>query len=185
MGTYIKKCFFINLKDYPNLEADLYINIVLLAVFLAVGVAMCLAEVRRGRMALAVKQLIRHEAIGESAAKTLTELGLQGIGSIRRALLSGSQLAKIVSRAGEQKYTYEEYIALTKEKKREAEKIDFETARFYISEQRLPRARHVYESYGVSVARIVGLCVFALLVYVCISLLMPEILSFVNDAFAK
>lgn len=174
--------FFLNLKDYPNININFEINVFLLILTLALGVTFVMVSIYRGAMQNIVLQLTRHEAVGEGNAKTLNSLGL-GDDFITRMLLSGEgQLSKIVGRVGEPTYTYEEYIDLSKKGKLENEKIDFTAAEFYIrdGESSLDRAKYIINNYNSSIVRPILYGVGFLALYVCIALLMPELLTILD-----
>ena len=64
------------------------------------------------------------------------------------------------------------------------EKIDFDTALFYLDEAKLDRARHISEMEAPSIVRAMLFAVLILTIGVCIFLLMPEILSWINSIIA-
>ena len=176
---FYQKYLLINLKDYDNIGIDLEITKVLLAFVIALLFTVVAINLIRASMHALIKKLIRREAFSEDSALTLSELELDKF-RIRMLLKSSGQLSKIVSRAGEKKYTYEEYVALSKEKGFK-DTIDFKEARFYISEDGRDRATHIYEENEVSVLQTVLLCVLIVAVFVCIMLLMPSILTLINN----
>ena len=103
-----------------------------------------------------------------------------------RLLLSSSdRLKKLVGRVGEREYTYEEFVRLNKEKKYKEEKIDFATARFYLREEGIGRSRHIVEVGHTSMLNTVLFSILIFAIYVCILLLMPEILTVINNMLAK
>ena len=182
MREFIDRYFNINLKDYSNIGVDLNISLVLLFFFLGLCVAALVINHHRSYMATMVKQLIRHGAEDESCAKTLGELGLGNSRSIRMALSRDGQLTKMVKRVGEKKLSYEEYMALKKEKKLPGkEKIDFGEARFYLSYEERERAKSFYENNSSSVLKAILLCVLIMSVYFCLMLVMPSALKLVNS----
>lgn len=181
MREFLNTYFNINLKDYPNLGVDFNVSIVMLFFFVGICIAAFFINHHRSYMATMVKQLFRHGAVMEDGAKTLSELGLMEIGSLKRALSRDGQLTKLVRRVGESKMSYEEYIRLKKEKNlpRE-EKIDFTAARFFVDPENSERAKRFYENNNSSVLKTALLCVLILAVYFCLMLVMPSILSLLN-----
>ena len=127
---------------------------------------------------------MRHEAKDEKSAKTLKELGLCANKGVRRVLSSGGMLTQIVSRTGQKRYTYEEYSVLTKEEKRQGLNIDFNTAAFFISTEKEAQAKRVYESYDNSPIKMALVCALIMILFVCVSLFMPALLSFLNGIIA-
>lgn len=173
--------FLINLKSYNNIGIDLKINVLLLFIFLALCVCFFVINHHRATTQLIVRQLMRHNAADEKSAKTLEELGLDGSRSVKWMIRSGTQISKLIARVGEKSYTYEEYRELMKAKGGvPKEKIDFNTAKFYVRENAKERIDFIVETYGSSVFRTVLYCVLILALYICIALCMPEILSFIN-----
>lgn len=186
MREFLDTYFNINLKDYSNLGVDFNISITLLFFFLGICVAAFFINHHRTYMASMVKQLFRHGAMNEESAKTLNELGLGGVGSLKRALARGGQLTKLVRRVGEEKMSYEEYMRLKKEKKLPPEeKIDFNLARFFVDPQNAERARRFYENNNSSVIKTVLICVLILAVYFCLMLVMPSILSLLDGIVGR
>ena len=180
---FYNKVFNINLSDYENIGLNFPINKVLFAITVVICAACIFVELQRKYTKDLVCQLIRHEASGEDSAKTLEELGLDSSFFVKRIIGSETSfVSRLVKRVGKVEYTYEEYIALQKEKKLEREVIDFTTARFYLDSKQENRKKHIIENYNTSIVRTVMLCVMMLAIYICIALLIPEILSAINGA---
>ena len=180
MFEVLKKCFAINLNDYENINFSLEINKVILGAFIAMVIGVIMLDIYRGSTRTVIMQLTRHEAKTVEDAKTLNEIGL-GNSRIVKKLLSGHNiLTGVVARVGEVKYGYEEYKALSKEEKKESEKIDFASARFYIREESADRASQITERYVTSVPRTVASCTFVAILCICVIACMPEILSLIN-----
>lgn len=175
----------LNLKDYENIGIDFEINKFLLLAGIVLCVASFVINRKRALLSEMIKQLFRHGATSEEGAKTLGELGLSASRGIRRALSSDySQLRKMVSFVGERRLSYEEYIALSKKKQKTADTPDFKTARFYIPETSLDRAKRVYNGYSASLFNTVLICLFCISVTVCLIMLSPSIVAFVNSSLA-
>ena len=85
-------------------------------------------------------------------------------------------------RVGEQKLSYEEYVKLTKTRGYKEEKIDFNTALFYLDEENLPRAKRIFESDNSSIIRPILMSVMLLALLICATLVVPEILTYINDS---
>jgi len=182
MWENIKEFLSLNLRDYENIGINFNINLFILGLTAALCIASFITNYHRSIMVDMIKQLFRHNATSEDAAKTLSELGLAGSRGIKRALCGETQLRKMVSMLGEKKLSYEEYVALQKNKKKTAEAPNFDEARFYISESSLERAKRVYNSYDTSLLRTSLLCLLYFAVAVCIILASPEILTLINSA---
>ncbi len=178
-----EKYFLLNLKDYPNIGINLEINKLVLAFTLGVVIASFLINYHRSYTYLAVKRLLRHGALDEKNAKTLGEIGIN-TASVRFALSRSGQLTKMIRRVGEPHYSYEEYVAKMKSRSKREEKIDFDTARFFLDETQLDRAHHISEVGSPSFLRSILFAVLILTMGVCIFLLMPEILMWINNLLA-
>ena len=181
MFKVLKDCFSINLNDYDNFYVDLEINKVILGAFIALIIGVILFNLYRGTIKIVVSQLVRHNAKCEEEAKTLSEIGLDKSKMVRWMLSGENLLTKIVGRKGEKKYEYEEYKALSKEERRDAEKFDMDTAEFYIREDKSTLASGVVERYGTSVQRTVVACVFIAIIGMCVIACMPEILEVIDN----
>ena len=176
-SKYIKNCLMVDLADYFDIGMHFYINLFLLAIFIAfIGVSFATNHFRRS-MYIAVKQLSRHNAVSEESAKTLSEIGLKDNKTVKRFLSGDSQLTAVVLRVGEKRYTYEEYLAAQKKGQIPKETVDFKTARFYLSEKAMPRVKRIMNSYNVSTVQSVVFAILILFVYVGVSIIVPDILA--------
>ena len=180
MLKVLKTCFSINLNEYENIGVDLEINKVLVIAFAAIIVGIILFNMYRQNIKLVVSQLIRHRAKSEDSAKTLGELGLHSNNAVRKMLLAENLLTRVVARCGERRFSHEEYKALTDEEKKEISTVDFDTARFYIREEKRTFAEGVVTRYNSSTPSTVISCVFAAIVCVCLVACMPGILNVIN-----
>ena len=183
MYELFREFFLLNFKDYENLGWNFPITIVLFGVILAVIAATVIINYRRTKTEQILRALIRRGATSEDGAKTLSELGLNN--RVFRGLLSADgQLTKIVGRAGEKKYTYEEYLALTKSSKFKDEKINFDEAAFYIKEETKGRAEAIVAKGATSPFNTLIFCIMLVAIFVCTMFALPELLSWVNDMLA-
>ncbi len=180
--NYYYNYFLINLSDYENIGIDFEINKALFILTVVLGIALILFDMQRGAMSQIAKQLIRHRAIDESSSSTLKELGLDSSPLVKLVLSRRTEISRVVRRVGAVSYSYEEYVELIRNNKKTEEKIDFSKARFYIPESESERAKHIYDSYGSSFIKTALLCLLLLTVFVCLSLLMPGILTFLNNS---
>ena len=180
-----KKCFSINLNDYENIGINLEINKVLLPAFIMFALLVVLLAIYRDNMRDVVVQLFRHDAIEKEKACTLEELGLSNNRIIPYLLSRDNLLTKVVGRVGKTEYSYEEYKALSKQERREAERIDFSSERFFIREEYIDRARHIKEKYETGKVRLLVGCLFLFLVYIAIAAAMPELLNLINNLLKR
>ena len=173
---------FINLKDYSNIGIDFEINVFLLILTVALCVCFFVVTFYRSSTQSIIRELARFGCKDESTARTLDELGLDRSVFLKMSLSRNSQLTRIVGRVGEKIFTYEEYIEKTKQKGGiKPDKIDFSTAKFYIRDDQHDAAKHILETYGTSIPRTILYCVLFVSLYICIALVMPEILTVINS----
>ena len=185
LKSYFEDYLSVNLADYENIGVDFEISKFLLIILAALCISFFVIDWHRGYMLLAVKKLFRHGATSEEGAKTLKELGLDRSKSVKWALLTDTRLSKIMSWVGKPQYTYEEYVALRKEKRESGERFvderpDLNTARFYISERYMGEAKNIAENYSSSFIKTVFFSLMFVIIFVCLTLIMPELLSFIN-----
>lgn len=181
MKEFYIQFFTVNMKNYENLGWDFEINIMLMALMPIFIVGCILIHVFRKNIFYTVKQLTRHGATTPDTAVTLTKMKLADRRIIKYMLSHDTQLSKIVKRKGAPEYTYEEYRELEKTKSLPSEKIDFDEAEFYLAKESDDRAKKVLERYDIPVSRIVLLCVFVFVIFMIIMLLMPELLTLINN----
>ena len=181
----LKRCFEINLEDYENINFGLEINKVVLGTFIAIIVGIVLLNTYRGSIRFMVMQLKRHNATDEESAKTLKELGLDSSRVLKKLLSSQNMLTKTVSRVGAVEYDYETYVKMDKAARREAERVDFDSARFYINADESNRAAFIIERYAVSIPKTLVTCLFFVILCGCIIACMPGILNVLNDLIGK
>lgn len=176
----LKDLIMLNAKDYLEIDSDVYINLIMLFIALALCVASFFINYHKTYTVSIIKQLLRHDATNEEKAKTLASLHLEDKRGLKAALSRNGQLTAIIKRVGHVEPTYEEYMALLKEKKQTREKIDFKTALFYIPEENVAKAKLIKERENPTLMRTSLVCVLILALFVCLMLLMPEILRFIS-----
>ncbi len=182
--SFYEKYFLLNLKDYPNIGIDLEINKILFCIILGIIAASFIINFIRGTCKSVITKLTRHNSYAEDSAKTLGELKINSP-LTRYILKTNKRLLSIIKRVGEKSYTYEEYVAMTKEKGYKEEKIDFETARFYIAEDKRDEAAGILNMKDTSFLSTVLFALLLLSMFVCLMFLMPEILPFINNLLEK
>ena len=197
-GYFFENYFSVNLKDYNNIGIDLPINKVLMAVFLSMCAVCIVIHVHKRNMYRLLKQMSRHCCFDENGAKTLKELGLADNLFIKKSLSSDTSIInKIVRRVGKVTLTYEEYAEAEKRAKINKrmkikeenspidEKVDFETARFYIPDEKQLFAKRTLENSNVSLLHTLLFCLLVIVVYICLAFLMPSLLSWINGIIIK
>lgn len=195
--------FLLNAKDYLGTVADVYINVILLAVAVALCLACLFINYHKTYTVIIIKQILRRGATDEKNALTLSAMRLDGVKGLKAALNRNGQLSRIVRRVGFTQPTYEEYMAMAKERrehrknkdipkeerkaarreerKAERAKIDFSAARFYIPEENLKKAELIKEKENPTIVRTILVCVLILALTVCFMLLMPAILRLISN----
>lgn len=176
--------FSINLSDYSSIGIDLPINLFLLAFLIGMLLTIIVVNLIRETNTNIVRKLIRYEAYSENASKTLDEIKLNNL-LTRLTLGSNGMMKKIIKRAGEKEYTYEEYKEAIKTKGFKEEKIDFTTSKFYISEDALTEAQRIAEIKNSSLLNTILLCVLITIIVVSLIICMPEILYYINIALTR
>ena len=175
---YINDYLLLDISSYIKNSPSIKINLFIVAIAFGLCIAAFMVSYHKINMLRAIKQLFRHNAKSEEEAKTLTELSLNDNRALKRMLSQSGQLTDIVKMIGKKQYTYEEYVALQKSKKLAEEKIDFSVARFYIAKDKVDKAKRIQETENPSYIKTALACVFILAVAICITLAMPEVISF-------
>lgn len=170
----LEKYLFLNLGYYFD-GLDFNINIFLLAIALGMCIACVLVTVNKRNMTLIIKQLIRHEAYDENSAKSLDEIKIQKSFKVRSSLSHIGQLTHIVKVCGG--YPFEKK---SEGKDKKEEKLNFDTARFYICEAGRDRAMRITEQKEPSYLNTVLGCILIMMIFVSITLLVPEILYLIT-----
>lgn len=181
----LKKYFEINLDNYKNINFSLEINKVILGAYIVMVIGIIYLSVFRKNTRLMVMQLTRHGAKNEDSAKTLKELRLADSRGVKKLLAKNNLLTKTVARVGAQQYDYETYVAMSKKERKAAEKIDFDTARFYIKEEETNRAGFIIERYDVTVTKTVLSCLLVAIICGILIVCMPSILDTVDGWLTK
>ena len=166
----LKDYFFLNLNYYFK-GFDFQINIFLLALSLGIAIASILVTVYKRNLSNIVRQLTRHGADSEANAKTLADLKIKPGFTVKSSLSKRGQLSAIVGMVGG--FPFEKKTEGKKE-----EKIDFSTASFYIKNS--DRAARINEEKFPSYVNAILAAVLIIMITVIITLLMPEILTFIT-----
>ena len=173
--------FSVNLKDYPNIGIDRQITKLLFYIFVGLIILAILINMRRAAKILLVKKLLVNEIFCENNAQTLTDLGVNNFAT-RFILTHGSSLMGIISIAGKENYTREEYKELKKQGKLKREKLNFNKARFYLNQNSLDKAQKIVDIPIPSVIHTLLFCALLMGVYTYLMLIIPELLMFINNS---
>lgn len=169
----------LNLKDYPSIGIDLEINKILLVIMVGIIIGTVVINRKRSLMTLTVNKLLRREAVGVDNAKTLSALGID-TKAVRRMLTGGGQIKTVVKTVGEETLTYEEYLKRSKEKGYKGETVDYSKAGIYLIPESLDTAKRLAASRSHTPLNTLLFCILIFAVFVCLVLLMPEILSVID-----
>lgn len=179
---FIKDFVSLNFSQYDNFGFAFPIGFFITALLCAMCVAAFVLNYSCRCETALLKQLIRHGATDEDKAKTLQQLRLSGSRYIKHMLSRGSgRVCATVSRAGYTPPSYEDYVAASKKRGYKAEKIDFDTARFYLNGDNLKKAEGYVntahsELWRPIITAAVIICIFALLVA-----FLPDALALINS----
>lgn len=191
----------LNLKDYKNIGIDVEINKLILLFFGALIIGCIIVSINQMNLTLLIRKLMKIEAYTEESAKTLSELGLADNAGIKSLVnKNDGRISKIIAVVGIKRQTYEEYMEAER-KRKEARRlppaerkavldslsvgeIDASNAKIYIPEDKKEYASYVYSSGNGSVVKTVLSCTLILVVAVAIILLMPTLLSLLNNILA-
>ena len=82
MRKFFSKFILLNPKDY-GFDLDVYLNLIIIIVFLSLCAACFVVNKNRSAIALVLRKLIRAEAFGENSGRTLSELGLSSDDAVK------------------------------------------------------------------------------------------------------
>ena len=192
LTEFYEKYLTLNLYEYVGV--DLPINLVILAVALALCAACFYVGHKQNTEALILRKLIRSASFGEACAKTVSELGLNANRYAMRILsLESGSIRTVVARLGERKLSYEEYIAaeremkkLSRKERREREMNELNEEKpepsFYIHEDMKNEAKRLFERNTSSPLKTALYCIIILAFAIAVIMLMPMILELIRTA---
>ncbi|MBQ8688944.1 MAG: hypothetical protein IJ515_01105 [Clostridia bacterium] len=177
--TVLKEYFLLDVGQYFD-GVSFLINIFILSICLGICAAAVCVTVHKRYTADIIRQLLRHGACSPDKAKTLSEIHLENSFFLKSALSRNGQLTYIVKMAeNEDKDIGGGVEAVESREKYRKDKIDFDTARFFISEERLDRAKTVNEEKVPNYFNTVIVCLLVMSVAFIVTLFMPDILAFI------
>ena len=177
----IKDFFFLNLNQYESFGINFPIGILITAMSVVLCCAAFLINYQKLYTLALLKQLTRHEATDEKSAKTLAELHLNKSFGLKYSLSASNSLKSMVKRVGEVIPTYEEYVENSKKKGYKEEKIDFDTARFYLNKEALGKVQRVMETSNPAWWRPALMSLFVIVLAAILAVFLPELLELIND----
>ena len=181
----IKDFFFLNLNQYENFAINFPIGMLLIAMTAVLCASTFIINYQKYYTLVILKQLTRHKATDEKSAKTLAELRLEKSFGLKYSLERSNSLKSMVKRVGEKTPTYEEFIENSKKKGYKEEKIDFESARFYIDKKAQGKIQRIMESPTPDWWRPVLMSLFFISLAVIVGVFLPELLDWINNYVAE
>ncbi len=172
LSTIYYDYFLCNLKSYVGV--DFPIVRVLFYLTLGLVAATFLVYYKNRCIFFALKRLYKHKCLDPESAQTVEELHLTKHRAILYMLKNQSMLSHYVRRVGEEEYTYETYL---ENKKAPLPKVDFESARFYLDQNYLPRAKSIVERGEEPISKPILSSTFFLVVFMILLFVMPSVLS--------
>lgn len=172
------KYIFLNFEDYKNLGFNFPIGLILLFSIIAFPIAVFFITRKKNTVTFVVKQLLRHEALNEESAKTLSELRLSKIKSLR---FSVGQLSSMIKTVGYKKPSYEEYVKAKKEKTK-VENPNLDEIKIFISEDGKEKAQTIAESEITPFWKPILISFVGIIIITILFICMPEILNFLNNS---
>lgn len=175
---------FSNFSDYKNLNFNFPIGLII--IFLAIGfpIMVFIINHRKNTVAICIKQLLRHDAIGEDNAKSLSALRLSGMKTLKKMLLAGGQLSAMVKIANYQKPSYDDYIKARKEKKK-IEKPDLDSAKIYLTEEGKERADDIAAAGVSSIWKPIIISLVGIIILAVLFVFTPDLLTLLNSSLDK
>ena len=181
----ILKYVFLDFSDYKNLVISFPIGLFLIFMTLAFTVAAFVINHRQNLINGCVRQLVRHEAIGEEAAKSLKELRLDSSNALSKMILGNGQLAKFVKIKGYEKPSYEEYMQKSPKERRELYAVNLKEAKIYLAPEMKDKANKIALAKRSTALRPMILSIVFALICAALFISMPELLELLNEAVGK
>lgn len=170
-------------------ELMLYLVVMGLAIGLMIGVVV--SYITRINSHRAVKALLFEGCLSPDTAKTVGQLNIRKKRQVKGIIKNGRHLEKVILCANLDDFTIEQgkgFGKFWKEKvlgKEAQAKIDFDTARFYIPEEKRIHAEVRYSNEGMSPVALVITLVIIAGVAVAALYLIPDLLQMAENVFGK
>ena len=179
---FITEFFSLNLSQYENFGINFPIGMFIVFFTLAMCAAFFIYNYQKRYVAFMLKQLIRHNATSRENAKTLKELHLEKNFYLKSALSGSGQLTYLVKSTDYSQPTYEEYVSESKKRGFKEKKINFEQAKFYISEERINESKRIVERSNTEWWRPILFSAIAIALLGILAIFLPEILNSINSS---
>ena len=86
----------------------------------------------------------------------------------------------MVSVAGKEDISYEDYLSLTKSEQKKYDKIDFDTALFYLNKEGIESAKIISEKDSTSIFSPIFISLFSIAVLFLLSQFLPDLLLLIK-----
>jgi hypothetical protein len=186
MKEFIEKYITINLSDYDSFGFDLQINVIIIAVAIALCIGAFVIYRNNCNVSLLIKRLIRKECFSPETALSIKDLGLSHYPAIARLLLSNQGIIRRIVKYSEDREETSSEISDTENSTKDqdgsgalAEKDIFER-KIFIPEENIDIARQAIESKNTSLASTILTCVIIIAVGSILVFSMPKILTVIN-----
>lgn len=179
MLSDLKRFFSLNLNEYENIGIDFPIGIFCSLLCLAFCISLFVIYFRKRILSDVAVALVRHEAFDASLAKTLKQLKID-TPAVRYEIRRNRRLAAMVSVAGKEDISYDDYLSLTKSEQKKYDKIDFDTALFYLNKEGIESAKIISEKDGTSIFSPIFISLFSIAVLFLLSQFLPDLLLLIK-----
>lgn len=177
-----KEFIFLNLNQFENIGLNFPIGAFVLFASVAMCVSLFAFHYHKSYTTAFIKGLLRHEAVGDKKGVSLKKLHLDGSYFLKLTLSRKSgPITHITARVGAKEISYEEHLEKIKEKGYKEEKIDFESALFYIRDDMVDAARAEADKHDSSWLKPIIISVIILAITVVLSIYLKDILGFINN----
>lgn len=179
MFKNLKQFWSLNLKDYESIGIDFSIGAFFTLLIFAFVFSVFVIYFRRRAIFDISTALLRHECFDENRAKSLKALRLNTF-ICKYEIKKNRRLSSILLIKGKETLSYEEYVALDRSKQREYEKIDFETAEFFLGENGKATAEIATEKNNVSILSPIILSALAITLLFVLAEYLPDLLRLIK-----
>ena len=181
--NFIKDFILLDISDYENFGISFPLGI-FITVFTVAMIACCFfISYQKMCVSEILQKLLRKNATDETSALTLKELRCD-TAKARNTLRRGGKISHLVKTVGEEKMSYEEYVALSKKRGFKESKTDYDTARFYINEEMLSYAENEVKNNTPSWLHPVFISLALVAIWLALALFANDILTVINNSLA-
>jgi hypothetical protein len=179
MRGFVEKYISINLSDYPAFGFELQINIIIIAVTIALCIGCFILYKENLVLSTLIKRLIRKECTCAERALTIKDLGLQNSRATIRLLNQRRGVVRDIIH-------FNESFDLPKSDTKEADgdflkNEDTSTKYIYIPEEKLQQAQAILETKNIGLRSTVTTALILLGIGALLVFTMPQILPVINE----